>query len=196
MLISRCQVQVFFAHLVAIIMPSTKIISENSLILGVREEVSENLSNFGTDVASVKVTSNAGGPGLLLQIERHHNNNEQLIMNISSIPNISYFTNRTIFGPMAEVSSTVENFLVSINQQFPSGALFLLLSDYNFQKLMMELTNKMMERNEERQFYAARLIGQNTIEGKVICIMSQIVQMKSDGGELSSSSETPFLWLQ
>ena len=96
---------------------------------------------------------------------------------------------------MAEVSGTVKHFLVSINQQFPGGALFHLLSDHEFRKLMMDLTNKMMEGSQERQFHAARLIRRNVIDDKVIWVMSENVQIKSTG-ELATQDETPFLWLR
>ena len=96
---------------------------------------------------------------------------------------------------MAEVSGTVKHFLVSINQQFPGGALFLLLSDHEFRKLMMDTTNKMMEGSQERQLHAARLIGRNTINDKVIWVMSEPVQI-SNTGQLARENETPFLWLR
>ncbi len=64
---------------------------------------------------------------------------------------------------MSEVSGTVKHFLIAANQQFPGGALFLLLTDHEFRKAMMEMTNKMMETgHDRRQLHAARLIGRNS----------------------------------
>ena len=96
---------------------------------------------------------------------------------------------------MSEVSGTVKSFVIAINQQFPGGALFLLLSDHEFRKLMMEMTNKMMEGVLDRQLHAARMIGCNSINQSVFWIMSEDVQVKSDG-ELAQQDETPFLWLR
>lgn len=45
---------------------------------------------------------------------------------------------------MTEVSSTVKHFTISINQQFPGGTLFLLLSDQEFKKFLMEISSKML----------------------------------------------------
>ena len=44
---------------------------------------------------------------------------------------------------MSEVSSTVKQFTVSVNQQFPGGTLFLLLSDHEFKKLLMDMSSTM-----------------------------------------------------
>ena len=58
-------------------MPSTKIVSEDSIIYRVKDE-REPVSNFGINViASVHVSSDAGGPGLLLGLKRHHDNVEK-----------------------------------------------------------------------------------------------------------------------
>ncbi len=95
---------------------------------------------------------------------------------------------------MAEVSGTVKHFLVSINQQFPGGALFLLLSDNEFHKVMMDLTNSMMEHTQD-QLFAARIIGKNTADGNVVWVMSEKIQIGSDG-RLLMPCDTPFLWLR
>ena len=97
-----------------------------------------------------------------------------------------------MFCPMSEVSGTVKQFLIVVNQQFPGGALFLLLTDHEFRKLMMEMTNKMME---GRQLYAARLIGRNCISQSTFWVMSEDVQIKSDG-QLAQPDDTPFMWLR
>ena len=43
---------------------------------------------------------------------------------------------------MSEVSSNVKQFTISVNQQFPGGTLFLLLSDHEFKKLLMDMSSK------------------------------------------------------
>ena len=96
---------------------------------------------------------------------------------------------------MSEVSGTVKHFLIAINQQFPGGALFLLLSDPEFRKLFMEMTNELLESGQERQLYAARLIGRNIANNSAFWVMSEDVQIKSNG-DLAQQEETPFLWLR
>ena len=60
-------------------MPSTKIVAEDSIIYRVKDEGQrEPASNFGIKViASVNVSSDAGGPGLLLNLKRHHDSIEK-----------------------------------------------------------------------------------------------------------------------
>jgi hypothetical protein len=56
-------------------MPSTRVIAEDSIIYRAKDEgnIKEPVSNFSIDViASVHVSSDAGGPGLLLHLKRHH----------------------------------------------------------------------------------------------------------------------------
>ena len=67
---------------------------------------------------------------------------------------------------------------------------FLLLSDHEFRKLMMDLTNKMMEERQDRQLHAARLIGRNTIDDQVMWVMSENVQINTTG-QLATGNETP-----
>ena len=66
-----------------------------------------------------------------------------------------YTSYRVIFCPMSEVSGTVKQFLIAVNQR---GALFLVLSDNKFRKMMMTMTNEMMQGDHGQQLYAARMI--------------------------------------
>lgn len=99
---------------------------------------------------------------------------------------------------MSEISGTVKNFTVSINQQFPGGTLFLLLSDNEFKKFLMETSSKMLEENAPGcQKHAARIIGRNQIEGgEPYWILSETVQIKADGKLVGDADDSPFLWLQ
>ena len=54
---------------------------------------------------------------------------------------------RVVFCPMLEVSGAVKQFTISINQQFPGGTLFLLLTDQEFKKFLMEMSSEMLEEN-------------------------------------------------
>ena len=96
---------------------------------------------------------------------------------------------------MSEVSGTVKQFVTAVNQQFPGGALFLLLTDHEFRKLMMEMTNEMMEDDQGGRLYAARLIGRNRIDQSTFWVMSEDVQITHDG-DLAQQGDTPFRWLR
>ena len=65
---------------------------------------------------------------------------------------------------MTEVVN-VKNFMTFINQVFPGGALFILLSDGEFKKLLMKLSSSMLEERQQQQ-YAVRIIGENECEGE------------------------------
>ena len=104
------------------------------------------------------------------------------------------FVQRVIFCQMPEVSGTVKQFAIAVNQQFPGGALFMLISDHEFRKLMMDMTSRMMESYSDHQRHAARLIGRNSIEQSVYWIMSEAVQITNDGNIIED--ESPFLWVR
>ncbi len=58
-------------------MPPSRIISEESIMYRIKDDGNpgEPVSNFGIKVkASVHVSSDAGGPGLLLHLKRNHDN--------------------------------------------------------------------------------------------------------------------------
>ena len=98
---------------------------------------------------------------------------------------------------MSEVASTVKQFTISVNQQFPGGTLFLLLSDHEFKKLLMELSNKMLESPSDGcQKHAVRIIGRNElVSGDSYWVFSESVQLSSDGSMIVNN-ESPFLWLR
>ena len=78
---------------------------------------------------------------------------------------VSFHMLRVIFCPMMELSGNVKQFTTFINQIFPGSALFLLLSDSEFKKLMMQLSSDMLEEQQGRKV-AASLVGENTLDGK------------------------------
>ena len=98
---------------------------------------------------------------------------------------------------MTEVSSTVKQFTMSINQQFPGGTLFLLLSDQEFKKFLMDESSKMLEENTPGcQKHAARIVGKNQLEGdEPFWVFPDTVQVSSNG-VLVEDAESPYLWLQ
>ena len=98
---------------------------------------------------------------------------------------------------MSEVSSTVKQFTVSVNQQFPGGTLFLLLSDHEFKKLLMDMSSEMLESNSGSSHkYAVRVVGRNQIDNNdPYWVFSESVQISHDG-ILLEGDESPFLWLR
>ena len=74
-------------------------------------------------------------------------------------------TCRVVFCRMTEVFSSVKHFTISINQQFPGGTLFLLLSDQEFKKFLIRISSKKLEENSPGcPKHAARIVGKNQLE--------------------------------
>ena len=117
---------------------------------------------------------------------------------ITDFDTLLQFILRTVFCPMTEVSSTVKNFTISINQQFPGGTLFLLLTDLEFKKFLMEISSKMLEENSPTcRKHAVRIVGRNQLEGdEPFWIFSDTAQISNDGTLVETTDESPFLWLQ
>lgn len=98
---------------------------------------------------------------------------------------------------MSEVSSTVKQFMISINQQFPGGTLFLLLSDHEFKKLLMDLSSAMLESSSDTcQKYVVRIVGRNQLgEEDPVWVFSEEIQISSNGSVVTGN-DSPFLWLR
>ena len=98
---------------------------------------------------------------------------------------------------MSEVSSTVKQFTVSVNQQFPGGTLFLLLSDHEFKKLLMDMSSTMLESSSNVcQKHAVRIVGRNQLDDEEpVWVFSDKVQL-SCRGSLLECDDSPFLWLR
>ena len=60
---------------------------------------------------------------------------------------------------------------------------------------MTDLTSSMMEVSQNRDLHVTRFIGRNAIDDKIIWVMSDMVQIKSNG-ELGMTKDTPFMWLR
>ena len=98
---------------------------------------------------------------------------------------------------MSEVSGAVKQFTISINQQFPDGTLFLLLSDQDLKKFLMEMSSKMLEDNSPScRKHTDRIIGRNQIGGEPFWVFSETVQISGSGILIENDDESPFLWLQ
>ena len=92
---------------------------------------------------------------------------------------------------MMELSGHVKQFTTFMNQLFPGGALFLLLSESEFKKLMMQLSSEMLE-EEQGKKVAARVVGENTLDGRSYWVLSDSVQLSADGSQLQQG-QSPFL---
>ena len=95
---------------------------------------------------------------------------------------------------MMELSGNVKQFAFA-NQIFPGGALFLLLTDGEFKKLMIQLSSEMLEEEQGRKKIAARLVGENTLDGKSYWVLSESIQIAGDGS-LLDQGQWLFLWLR
>jgi len=89
----------------------------------------------------------------------------------------------------------VKQFTTFANQQFPGGSLFLLLSDTEFKRFMMQLSSKMLDEEHGRRKNAAGLVGENKLDEESYWVMSESVQLSADGS-LLEEGESPFLWLR
>ena len=91
----------------------------------------------------------------------------------------------------------MKQFTISINQQFPGGTLFLLLSHQHFKIFLMEMSSKMLEDNSPScRKHAARIIGRNQIGGEPFWVFSETDQISGSGILIENDDESPFLWLQ
>ena len=96
---------------------------------------------------------------------------------------------------MSDIASNVKQFTVSVNQQFPGGSLFLLLTDAEFKKLLMGLSNDMLEGSSVTK-YAARIVGKNEESTtNPVWIFSESVHVSTQGC-LTTPEESSFLWLR
>ena len=98
---------------------------------------------------------------------------------------------------MSEVSSNVKQFTISLNQQFPGGTLFLLLTDHKFKRLLMDMSSRMFESTSDtHQKHAVRIVGRNQLsDDDPYWVFSEAVQFSSNGTPIASD-ESPFLWLR
>ena len=96
---------------------------------------------------------------------------------------------------MSDIASSVKQFTISVNQQFPGGSLFLLLSDSDFKKLLMGMSSEMLQTTSVTKF-AARIIGRNEENsGNPVWIFSESIQISAEGC-LITPTESSFLWLR
>ena len=100
---------------------------------------------------------------------------------------------------MSEISSS-KQFMISLNQQFPGGSLFLLLTDQELKKLLMYLASTMLESDStETCKHAVRIIGQNQLKeegSSPFWVFSKDAQITHDGHLVTEPPASPFLWLQ
>ena len=95
---------------------------------------------------------------------------------------------------MSEMGN-LKSFLGYLNQIYPGGSLYLLLSDKEFKQLFMEKTNSFLASNTN-QCSAARIVGINVnSDGERIWVLSEKVQM-NESGEIVDSTQSHVQWLK
>ena len=84
------------------------------------------------------------------------------------------------------------HFCMYINQVFPSGALFLVCTQAELKRLLLDLTAGLLRNSSE--ITAARVVGRNTAsDGSMVCFFSKDVSISCSGDYLSES-ESPVMW--
>ena len=98
---------------------------------------------------------------------------------------------------MGELSGSVNKQLCSyLNQVFPGGALFLLASDGDLKRLLMELTAELLNDVGCRNITASRIIGVNSTPNKEdVWVFSPKVAIHSEGRFLDRAG-SPVMWLE
>ena len=94
---------------------------------------------------------------------------------------------------MSELSGTVKHFQTFINHVFPGGALFVLLTDGEFKKLLMQLSSNMLEeqQGQGQEQYAARIVGENKHGENTFWVLSESLQLSADGN-LVLQGQSPY----
>ena len=93
---------------------------------------------------------------------------------------------------MSELSGNVMHFCMYINQGFPSGALFLVCTQAELKRLLLDLTAGLLRNSSE--ITAARVVGRNTAsDGSMAWVFSKDVSISCSGDYLSES-ESPVMW--
>ena len=82
-----------------------------------------------------------------------------------------------------------------INQVFPGGALFLVVTDTEFKRLFMELANTVLQNSECQKLSAARMVGKNANCNEIEWILSPSVHISPEG-QLLQSDHHKFLWVE
>ena len=71
---------------------------------------------------------------------------------------------------MSKLSGNVKQLCGYLNQVFPGGALFLVATEAELKRLLMELTGGLLQSDECRHVSAARMIGLNSFtDGEIVC---------------------------
>ena len=80
---------------------------------------------------------------------------------------------------------------------FPGGALFLVTTEAELKRLLMELTGDLLQSDECRHVSAARTIGLNSFPDREdsVWVFSPEVIIASNGAVLNDE-DTPVLWLE
>ena len=104
---------------------------------------------------------------------------------------------RDCFLPDGELSGKVTQFCGYLNQVFPvkdqPGPLYLLATDSELKRLLMELTGELLESGNLRKIRAARKVGINIGPDNWVFSPSSVV---STDGRLYDADRSPVMWLE
>ena len=95
---------------------------------------------------------------------------------------------------MSELSENVMQLCSYLNLVFPSGALFLICTQAELKRLLLDLTTVLLQTNNE--VTAARVVGRNVAtSNRVVWVFSKAVSISSSGEHLPAN-EAQVLWLE
>ena len=96
---------------------------------------------------------------------------------------------------MSELSGNVKQFGNFLNMVFPGGALWLVASEAELKRLLIELTAELLQSNNCRRIRAARMIGINATSSGNVWVFSPTVLIDKQG-KLMDVESSPILWLE
>ncbi len=165
------------------------------------------VSNFTLSFqGTVELDRDAGGPGFLARIKRFPDAIQRYMIIIAAFAwthdtygnaiIIHVCAYRDCFLPMSELSGNTKQLCTYLNQVFPGGALFLVASDTEVKRFMMEMTTLVLQNQQRRKVAAARVIGINPAPtGEEYWVFSPTCVMSVSGNALDQQS-SPIMWLE
>ena len=96
---------------------------------------------------------------------------------------------------MSELSGNVKQLCAYLNKVFPGGALFLVATETELKRFLMEMTTNILEAVTCRKINAARMIGYNNTPDGNFWVFSPNTIIDSHG-MLQERDNSPLLWLE
>ena len=96
---------------------------------------------------------------------------------------------------MSKLSGNVKQFGNFLTMVFPGGGLWLVASEAELKRLLIELTAELLQSNNCRRIRAARMIGINATSSGNVWVFSPTVLIDKQG-KLMDVESSPILWLE